>query len=367
MPSSPSALPDFALVGGGIVGACLAEELSGQGASVLVLDSGTESGHATNRAAGVAVPSLRYLNDREFYGWLRAAKLDLDADVARLEPRYGAFSVARPVLRALREPDIDTYGGLLDEVGVGTWIAGDELAAATTGLKLPPSRRYLLAEDGLMVDGRGYLDAVLGRCRDQGVTWQQGCTVREVREDGRATAIRTDDGTLHADRVVVTAGAWSSGKGLAESTGVRPQRGQMAVLRTEETLTCILSSAYYLAPGVGDDVIVGATEEDAGFVSHVTTEGIGQLLRFATTAMPGLADSVPVELRAGLRPVSDTGRPVAGAVPGHDRVFVLAGHAGHGLLSARMSAKGMAAGLLADDWDALPRSMCPAHARGGVA
>lgn len=366
MLSLPST-PDFAIVGGGIVGACLAEELSRQGASVLVLDAGAEPGHATHRAAGVAVPSLRYLDDHEFYSWLRGAKLDLDADVARLEPEFGTFSVVRPILRALREQDIETYGHLLAEAGAGARVTGDDLATVATGLKLPPSRHYLHAESGLMIDGRRYLDAVLGRCREQGVTWQQGRRVREVREDGHRVMIRTDQETLHADRVVIAAGAWSSGTGLAESTGIRPQRGQMVVLRTDEKLSSILSSAYYLAPGVGDDILVGATEEDAGFADHVTAQGIGALLRFATTAMPGLAASVPLELRAGLRPVSDTGRPLAGALPGHDRIFISAGHAGHGLLSARTTAKGMAAGLLGDDWDALPYRMCPTHAQGGTA
>ncbi|MFD7614038.1 NAD(P)/FAD-dependent oxidoreductase [Streptomyces sp. NPDC059828] len=367
MPSSPSSPPDFTLIGGGIVGACLAEELSRSGASVVVLDSGDEPGHATNRAAGVAVPSLRYLVDREFYDWLRIAKRDLDADVTRLEPEYGAFSVARPILRALRETDVETYGEVLAGLGVGAWVEADALADATPGLRLPSTRRYLLDPDGLMVDGRRYLDAVRRRCLAQGVEWRQGVTVREVREEGPTVSVVTADGTLHADRVVITAGAWSSGKGLAEATGVRPQRGQMAVLRTEEELSCILSSAYYLAPGVGGDVIVGATEEDAGFAEHVTTQGIAQLLRFATTAMPGLAESVPVELRAGLRPVSGTGRPLAGALPGNERIFLSAGHAGHGLLSARATGKGMAAGLVGDDWEALPYSMCPSHALGGAA
>lgn len=366
MQSLPST-PDVAIVGGGIVGACLAEELSSQGASVLVLDAGTEPGHATHRAAGVAVPSLRYLDDREFYSWLRNAKRDLDADVARLEPEFGTFSVGRPILRALRPQDIDTYGHLLTEAGSGVPVSGDDLAAVATGLKLPTSRHYLYAEGGLMIDGRRYLAAVRGRCQGQGVDWRQGYQVREVREDGQRVVLHTDQGALHADRVVIAAGAWSSGTGLAESTGIRPQRGQMVVLRTDEKLTSILSSAYYLAPGVGDDILVGATEEDAGFADHVTTKGVGALLRFATAAMPSLAAAVPLELRAGLRPVSDTGRPLAGALPGQDRIFISAGHAGHGLLSARTTAKGMAAGLLGDDWDALPYRMCPTHAQGGTA
>lgn len=366
MQSLPST-PDVAIVGGGIVGACLAAELSSQGASVLVLDAGTEPGHATHRAAGVAVPSLRYLDDPEFYSWLRHAKRDLDADVARLEPQFGTFSVVRPILRALRQQDIDTYGHLLAEAGSGVQVRGDDLAAVATGLKLPTSRHYLYAEGGLMIDGRRYLAAVRGRCQEQGVDWRQGCQVREVRADGHRVVLRTGQGALHADRVVIAAGAWSSGTGLAESTGIRPQRGQMVVLRTDEKLASILSSAYYLAPGVGDDILVGATEEDAGFADHVTTKGVEALLRFATAAMPSLAAAVPLELRAGLRPVSATGRPLAGALPGQDRIFISAGHAGHGLLSARTTAKGMAAGLLGDDWDALPYRMCPTHVQGGTA
>ncbi|MCX4515758.1 FAD-binding oxidoreductase [Streptomyces sp. NBC_01619] len=364
---SPSSLHDFALVGGGIVGACLAEELGRQGASVLVLDAGDEPGHASNRAAGVAAPSLRYLDDREFFDWLRTAKADLDADVARLEPQYGAFSVTRPILRALRETDVDVYGEMLEELAVGAWVEDTELASLAPGLNLPPSRRYLLDPNGMMVDGRRYLNAVRRRCVGQGVSWLQNATVREVREEATSIALVADDRAFQADRVVIAAGAWSSGNGLAESTGIRPQRGQMAVLRTEETLSCILSSAFYLAPGVGGDIIVGTTEEHARFADHVTTQGIDQLLRFATTTMPRLESSIPVELRAGLRPMSPTGRPLVGALPSHERIFISAGHAGHGLLSARCTAKGLAEGLLRGNWEVLPHSMCPAHALNGAA
>ena len=108
-------------------------------------------------------------------------------------------------------------------------------------------------------------------------------------------------------------------------------------------------------------VVVGATEESAGFDESVTVEGVNRLLMFANAAMPALSACEPVEFRAGLRPVSATGRPVVGRVPDRTRVFVSAGHAGHGLLSARATARGLTAGLLDDDWDSLPYSMCPAE------
>ncbi|MGW6424847.1 NAD(P)/FAD-dependent oxidoreductase [Nocardia sp. NPDC055053] len=354
--SSPSVSHDFAIVGGGIVAACLADELATTGASVVVFDAGTTAGSATARAAGVAVPSLRYLSDREFYQWLCTARESLDSDIAILEPESGPFSMARPILRALRRTDADQYATRLADVD-GTWVEHAELGEIAPGLTLPESRRYVLS-DGLMVDGAGYLRAVRDRALARGVTWLQGTDVRELSEDTAGVSVRTGNGMYRADRAVVAAGAWSSSLG---APAVRPQRGQMIRLRTEVELPVIFSSALYLAPAIGGGVLVGATEEDTGFDEKVTAGGLSGLLSFATAAMPALADAELAELRAGLRPVTDTGRPIVGALPERSRLFVCAGHAGHGLLSARATAVGLVAGLAEDDWDSLPYSMCPSQ------
>lgn len=360
-----SSRSDFAVVGGGIVGACVADELAARGASVVVLDAGSAPGHATNRAAGVAVPSLRYLPDTEFYTWLREAKQRLDEDVLKLEPQFGAFSRSKSILRALRQSDVDQFGAAIESTLQGRWVPGDEVAATAPGMKLPANRSYLLDESGLMVDGRRYLDAVRRRGIGAGVEWRQNALVRLVEEEQGHVAVVTETEVVEADQVVITAGAWSSGRGLAAGTGISPQRGQLIILDRAPDLPCILSSAFYLAQGVDDRVVVGATEENAGFDESVTVEGVSRLLMFATAAMPSLGACEPVEFRAGLRPVSATGKPVVGRVPDRTRVFVSAGHAGHGLLSARATACGLTAGLLDDDWDSLPYSMCPAESVKG--
>ncbi|MEJ8651934.1 FAD-dependent oxidoreductase [Streptomyces sp. MS1.AVA.3] len=363
---------DYLLVGGGIVGACLAEELARTGASVMVLDAGREAGHATRKAAGVAVPSLRYLDRSDFYQWLCQGRERLHRDIRRLQPAHGEFSVASPILRALRTTDAEAYGDRLSAAGAGEWIDSAELPAVAPGMKLPADRHYLLDPHGLMVDGGRYLEAVRRQCLAAGVTWHQDTTVRSLTEDASGVEAVTDNGTLRADRVVLTTGAWSGGP-LAPDLPVYPQRGQLVQLETAEKLPCIFSSAFYLAPGVDGRVIVGATEEDAGFHEQCTAGGIGRLLMFAGAALPALADAAPVELRAGLRPATRTGFPLTGRVPGRSRTYVAAGHAGHGLLSARISAEGMAAGLTADAWDALPEEFCPTstsattHEQGSVA
>lgn len=352
--SSPSVSHDFAIVGGGIVAACLADELAKTGASVVVFDAGATAGGATPRAAGVAVPSLRYLGDQEFYQWLCSASEDLASDIATLEPESGPFSMARPILRALRRTDADQYAASLADVD-GRWVEHADLAEIAPGLSLPKSRQYILS-DGLMVDGAGYLRAVRDHALAQGVTWLQGTEVHALCDDLSGVGVTTSSGVFRAERAVVAAGAWSSSLGAPDVT---PQRGQMILLRTEVKLPVIFSSALYLAPAIGGGVLVGATEEKAGFDERVTAGGVSGLLSFATAAMPALASAEPVELRAGLRPVTATGRPIVGAIPERPRLFVCAGHAGHGLLSARATAMGLVSGLTEDDWESLPYSMCP--------
>jgi glycine oxidase len=174
--------------------------------------------------------------------------------------------------------------------------------------------------------------------------------------------IRAMDGTTeHADRVVLTAGAWTGL--LASQVPVVPQRGQLAVLGSAAGLSCILSGRLYLSPLPGGGLVVGATEENAGFTDHCTAGSVAGLLAYAVRTMPALANAEVSELRAGLRPHSSTGLPLVGRVPGHQRLFVSTGHAGHGLISSRLTAQGLATGLLDGGWDQLPESFCPTRAQ----
>ncbi len=351
---------DFVLVGGGLVGACLAEELATGGASVLVVDSGTAPGHATARAAGVAVPSLRYAGG-EFYGWLVAARRALESDIARLEPTHGPFSLARPIVRLLGEADLQALARDADDAAAGRPLADDDLAALAPGARIPAGRRPFIAADGLLVNGQAYLRAVGEAAAAAGTRWRQGATVHAVEDDGPGMLIRATDGTTeHADRVVLTAGAWTGL--LASQVPVVPQRGQLAVLGSAAGLSCILSGRLYLSPLPGGRLVVGATEENAGFADQCTAGSVAGLLAYAVRTMPGLANAEVSELRAGLRPHSRTGLPLVGRVPGRRRLFAAAGHAGHGLISSRLTARGLAAGLLNGDWDQLPERFCPARA-----
>lgn len=349
---------EVAVIGGGLVGACLAEELATHGVDVLVLDAGGEPGHATGKAAGVAVPSLRYLSDEGFYDWLTGALSGLERDVARLEPQFGTFSLPRPVLRLLGDADIAALpaGGRAAAAGVPADAA--QVAALAPGLRIPDGRTPYLVERGLSVDGPAYLRAVQAAAIRAGARWHQRQAVGNLHETESEVLLRCTDGfAVAAGRVVVTAGAWT---GTLIDVPVVPQRGQLVLLDAPpDRLDCIVSGRHYLAPLSGGGLLVGATEEEAGFDERSTAGSVAGLLAFALRLMPELASVAVLGTRSGLRPVTATGRPVVGRAPGHLRVYVSAGHAGHGLISARATAQGMAAGLEYGDWSGLPEDFCP--------
>ena len=363
---------DVVVVGGGIVGACLAEELALAGAAVLVVDAGREPGHATGHAAGVAVPSLRHLGDPVLYGWLDAARGTLAADLDRLPAGHPPFSRREPIVRCLPATSAATVLTSAAGPALGDRIGLAELRELLPGARVPEDHSLFRSPEGLMVDGRTYLETVYHGCLAAGVDWRQGSAAVEVQpaEPGGRPGVRLHSGeVVRGGQVVIAAGAWSDrllARPEAAGPWVVPQRGQLVVLRSETPPRCVLSSRFYLAPLPSGSVVVGATEENAGFAARTSLAGTARLLAFALRTLPGLADAEVRETRAGLRPATRNGRPLIGELPGSPGVFVATGHAGHGLLSARHTARGLAAGLLRKDWSGVPAEFSPRAAWGAV-
>jgi D-amino-acid dehydrogenase len=128
---------------------------------------------------------------------------------------------------------------------------------------------------------------------------------------------------------------------------VRPQRGQIVHLRVDgdragdtarwPVLQPVLS--HYVVPWPDGRVALGATMEEVGFDSRPTVGGIRQLLSEGLCLAPGLADATFLEVRVGLRPVSDDDLPILGAIPGVAGAFVATGHGANGLLLGPVSAR----------------------------
>ena len=323
---------DILIIGGGVIGLTTAYFLARDGLRVEVVDRGSLGKEASWAGAGILPPG----NPKH----ARTPMDELRAHSAAMFPRLSAD---------LRErTGIDNgylrSGGLeflrpSDHASVQEWrgegIAADELDEAATARLEPALAAGLgpavfLPEMAQLRNPR-HLKALIAACAALGVRLRADCPIHGFeRSGGRIARVTSDAGSLQAERYLVTAGAWTSA--LLEPLGcklrVHPVRGQIVLLQTDvpRLRHILLWGAQYLVPRADGRVLVGSTEEQAGFAKRTTAEAIGQLLDLARMLVPTLAEAQVEQCWAGLRPGSPDGLPYLGLVPGIDNLFVAAGH-----------------------------------------
>ncbi|CAD5109029.1 Glycine oxidase [Pseudomonas carbonaria] len=180
------------------------------------------------------------------------------------------------------------------------------------------------------------------------VTLREHCAVQGfLREGERVVGVRTADGELRADRVVVAAGAWSGEllAGLGIELPVEPVKGQMILFKCAEDFlpSMVLAKGRYAIPRRDGHILVGSTLEHVGFDKTPTEEALVSLRASAIELLPALAEAEVVKQWAGLRPGSPEGIPYIGPVPGFDGLWLNCGHYRNGLVLAPASCR-----LLAD-------------------
>ena len=323
---------DVLILGGGVIGLTTAYFLAREGVGVALIDKGDLGREASWAGAGIIPPAGE-----------RPPRTPID--------RLRAFSSAMyPELsRCLREQTgIDNgyhvCGGLeLMDPGhplpVEEWrdegiafaeLEGDALRAVEPALSPALPRAYHLPGMAQVRNPR-HLKALIAACEAQGVRlYPHRPAIALVRTGRRIDAVQTDQGALPAGQFLIAAGAWTDG--LLESVGVRlgvrPVRGQIALLQTEAVRPrpVLLQSKRYLVTRADGRVLVGSTEEDAGFDARPTAAAIAGLLAFAAELVPSLAGAAVERCWAGLRPGSPDGLPFLGRVPGFSNLFIAAGH-----------------------------------------
>jgi glycine oxidase len=324
--------PDVLIIGGGVIGLTAAYFLAREQVRVEIVDQSDFGKEASWAGAGIIPPG-----DPNHAG----APFDqLRAHSSALFPRLSA---------ELREQTgIDNgyrrCGGLVfhdDRHGYfeEEWrsegvhfeeVKADALHRLEPALASDLTFAYSLPELAQLRNPR-HLQALVTFCQAKGVHLRPGCPVFGWEQQGsRIAAVRTSAGLLRAERYLLTAGAWTRGllESLVWQVDIRPVRGQIALLDTGTPIfrRVLLRGKRYLVPRPDGRVLVGSTEEDAGFDKRTTAEAIQDLLAFAVSMVPTLASAHPERTWAGLRPGSPDGLPYIGPVPEIDNLFVAAGH-----------------------------------------
>lgn len=324
--------PDVLVLGGGVIGLSTAWFLAEAGVRVTIVDKGDFGQQASWAGAGI-IPPGNLEHARTAMDQLRARSAALFPSLSRTLAEQTGIDNGYFVcggLELLTGADADA-----SEEWRGAGIAfqehsGEELHRRYPYLAPGLDRAYFLPDMAQLRNPR-HLKALQAACTARGVSMRPHCSARSlVPNDGRIEAVETDEGRLTAGRYLIATGAWTDAVlgPLGLRPGIRPVRGQIAMLNTSgaERRPLVLCGKRYMVPRSDGRVLVGSTEEDAGFDSRTTAAAIAGLLDFAAALVPELAQAAVERCWAGLRPGSPDGKPFLGAVPGIDNLFVAAGH-----------------------------------------
>ena len=169
-----------------------------------------------------------------------------------------------------------------------------QLSAAEAQAMFPPLRRGLggvFVSGGARVDGRLLAAALLRAAGSHGAKVMQGHAAL-IEQAGRVVGVEVSGQRIPAERVIVTAGAWTDPvlRPLAADLSVKPQRGQIVHLQLEgpngedTSVTghwpvILPPGSHYIVPFDAGRIVVGATRETgAGFDYRVTASGQAEVL-----------------------------------------------------------------------------------------
>jgi glycine/D-amino acid oxidase-like deaminating enzyme len=326
---------DIAVIGGGIVGASAAALVAEAGPSVALYERDELAAAASGRNSGVIQhpfdPELAPFLRQSVALYERLAAEDAGFELPRREPglllvgqeRAGVEEVAA-MLRA-------TAPELAPEL-----IEPDELARREPALA--PGLTACRLATGTPVPPASATRAFGELARRRGAAVVTGTEARVWIEDGSARGVVAGGERIGAGAVLVAAGPWTAELIVAGPELTKPVWGvnvevelaeppslpveQIGVIGPQPGSADELTSTFSLVTAAGTSSL-GSTfleeEPDADAIAPVLVER-------GAAFVPALADAPILSTRACARPASPDGRPVVGAVPGVDGLFVAAGH-----------------------------------------
>lgn len=353
---------DIAIVGGGIIGCASAYYLARHGASVLLLEKGRVGDQATGASAGMLAPVAEAKRPGAFLDLVVGALRDYPSAVREVECASGLSTGynQRSILRvAFSAEDEEKFALALPMYELANLpykqLDGDSARTEEPALGAGVISAILSPQEGQVLP-RQLVQAYRHAAGLLGATFREDTEVTAIYPGALTVSVETLGGKIEADRVVVAAGAWSSRFGgcLGTTIPVFPVRGQIAAIKglPLPVRHVLYSYGGYAVPWPDGRLLVGATQEEAGYAPHTSVEGIQQILAGGRRLVPSVAYGEIDDLWAGLRPGSPDTMPFLGPAVGQERVWLATGHYRNGVLlgpyTSRLLAESMTDGRVSD-------------------
>jgi glycine/D-amino acid oxidase-like deaminating enzyme len=351
---------DVVVVGGGLVGAALAYGMRKAGLRIAVVDEGDRALRASRgnfgliwvqgKGRGLApYGNFTQRSAREWPQFAAALARDTGVDVALRQP--GGFHLC------LTERELELRAASMAAMQAQAGFERYEvevLRGAELSRRLPGVGRGVVGGTYCALDGDcnplrllRALHVALERAQ---CAYLPDARIDTIEARAGRFVLHARGFALEAGRVVLAAGLGSAR--LAPMVGLyaplRPNKGQiMALARVPAFLRYPVETVRQTDDGT---VLVGDSQEDAGFDETPDPAVLGAMARRALAAFPSLAAARVVRAWAALRVMSPDGFPVYGASRTHPGAFLVSCHSGVTLAAAhaRIVGPALACGGLPD-------------------
>ncbi|MEX2414033.1 MAG: FAD-dependent oxidoreductase, partial [Thermoleophilaceae bacterium] len=306
---------DLIVVGAGAIGLSCAWRCAQAGMSVLVLERDEPGAGASGVAAGMLAPVTEASFGEEALLRLNlAARGEWPAFATELEQASalttGYVDSGALVVAADRDDveELHRLHAFQVELGLDAqWLGPSEARRREPGLSPRIGGAIHAPQDG-HVDPAAVVRALTAALSAAGGELRPGVRVTGIETEGGSVAgVRAapaesvaalDEELLGCRAVLVAAGAWSSEGGLAVEASappVRPVKGQLLELQVRHGHRppgrhVVRTPRCYLVTRADGRVVLGATQEEQGFDTVITADGVYRLLEAAWEVLPDVGE-----------------------------------------------------------------------------
>ena len=336
-------IDDVVIVGGGVCGCALARELAARDLRVTVVERDGVAAHASGKSWGGLYPASGAGIPGPLAGPAKRAA-DLHRQIyGVLKDQPGIDYQLRPVESITLARDeselsiLESEAVRIRESGFEAEILSAERVRQLEPHVTPEITGGLLQGTQQELDSSDFTRALAESARRMGARFVTGNAKSVNSSNGRVDCLDIDSGdTITASSVVVATGPWA---GRSELEGVpkfpmKPVKGEILRLRLpgREFRYRVGHGGYNLGRKPDGLVWVGTTEWDVGYDDSPSVSGRKNILDGATSFAPVIRSGEIVTHTACLRPVTDDGLPIVGALDATEGLWALVGAGKKGVL-----------------------------------
>ncbi|MFC0137771.1 glycine oxidase ThiO [Staphylococcus petrasii] len=332
---------DVLIIGSGVIGMSIARHLSQSQMDVAIVDRDVPGKHASYKAGGMLGAQNEFTEDTDLFRLALESRSLFPELCEALENETGIdiqYQSSGLIKVANRPKDIESlrqqYEFLSSMDPSVVELSDEDLIDLTHGHVTSSEMAIYIPNDG-QINANHYTKALFKSLQQRNIHRYYQTEVLSIEHQNGYYEVSTSNGQLHAKKVIVACGAWSS-KLLEhyqlprEVVGVK---GEVLLVEHDDLdlkETVFMTNGCYIVPKQPNRFLIGATSEFDNYSVGNTDQGVSWLHQYANERIPELAQGKVIKQWSGVRPYTDGELPIMDRID--DGLYVISGHYRNGIL-----------------------------------